>query len=132
MGRSSRVVALILFLLVVGVVTIIAQVVETSAAIENSTVETVSTSDQGNGQRVSPYMLKRGDNEFGFSSAVGFKATTIFGGLHEDEARDRKFFIAAFRYGRRLFANKREALQFKFDAIPEAAGTGTIDESSAV
>jgi hypothetical protein len=52
-----------------------------------------------------PFLLKRGDNEFGFWGGFSPKATTIFGGLREDEAEDRKFFIAALRYGRTLAAN---------------------------
>ncbi len=52
-----------------------------------------------------PFLLKRGDNEFGFWGGFSPKATTIFAGLHEDEAEDRKFFIAALRYGRTLAAN---------------------------
>jgi hypothetical protein len=132
MGSSSRVIAIILFMLIASVASAQAQVAETSAAIENSTVETGSSSGQSNGQSDSPYMLKKGDNEFGFWSGVGFKATTVFGGLHEDEARDRKFFIAAFRYGRTLFANKHVALQYTLDAIPVAVATGTIVESTTV
>ena len=49
-----------------------------------------------------PFLLKRGDNEWGFWAGFSPKATTIFEGLHEDEAEDRKFFIAALRYGRTL------------------------------
>ena len=51
------------------------------------------------------FLLKRGENEFGFWAGFSPNATTIFGGLHEDETRDRKFFIAALRYGRTLAAN---------------------------
>jgi hypothetical protein len=46
------------------------------------------------------HRLNRGDNEFGFWAGFSPRATTIFGGLHDDEAEDRKFFIAAFRYVR--------------------------------
>ena len=35
-----------------------------------------------------PFQLKRGDNEFGFWGGVSPKATTIFGGLHDDEAAE--------------------------------------------
>src|ERR1051325_8040297 len=73
-----------------------------------------------------PFLLKRGDNEFGFWAGFSPKATTIFGGLHEDEAEDRKFFIAALRYGRTLAANNSLALQYTFDAVPVAVATGTI------
>jgi hypothetical protein len=70
--------------------------------------------------------LKHGDNEFGFWGGVSPKATTIFGGLHDDEAEDRKFFIAALRYGRTLAANHSLALQYTLDVVPVAVATGTI------
>ena len=73
-----------------------------------------------------PFQLKRGDNEFGFWGGVSPKATTIFGGLHDDEAEDRKFFIAALRYGRTLAANDSLALQYTLDVVPLAVATGTI------
>jgi hypothetical protein len=74
-----------------------------------------------------PFLLKRGDNEFGFWGGFSPKATTIFAGLREDEAEDRKFFIAALRYGRTLAANDTLALQYTFDAVPVAIATGAID-----
>ena len=73
-----------------------------------------------------PFLLKRGDNEFGAWAGFSPKATTIFGGLRDDEAEERKFFIAAFRYGRTLAANDSLALQYTLDAIPVALATGTI------
>jgi hypothetical protein len=73
-----------------------------------------------------PFLLKRGDNEFGAWAGFSPKATTIFGGLRDDEADERKFFIAAFRYGRTLAANDSLALQYTLDAIPVALATGTI------
>jgi hypothetical protein len=73
-----------------------------------------------------PFLLKRGDNEFGGWAGFSPKATTIFGGLRDDEAEERKFFIAAFRYGRTLAANDSLALQYTLDAIPVALATGTI------
>ena len=73
-----------------------------------------------------PFLLKRGDNEFGFWAGFSPKATTIFGGLHDDEADGRKFFIAALRYGRTLAANNSLALQYTLDAVPVAVATGTI------
>ena len=73
-----------------------------------------------------PFLLKRGDNEFGFWGGFSPKATTIFEGLSEDEAEDRKLFLAAFRYGRTLAANKTLALQWTVDAVPVAVATGTI------
>ncbi|HEY3580760.1 MAG TPA: acyloxyacyl hydrolase [Pyrinomonadaceae bacterium] len=79
-----------------------------------------------------PFLLKRGDNEFGFWAGFSPKATTIFGGLHDDEAEDRKFVIAAFRYGRTLAANKNLALQYTLDAVPLAIATGTIVSRTTV
>src|SRR6185503_4832372 len=73
-----------------------------------------------------PFLLKRGDNEWGFWAGGSPKATTIFGGLHEDEAEDRKFFVAALRYGRTLAANDSLALQYTLDVVPVAVATGTI------
>jgi len=73
-----------------------------------------------------PYTLKKGDNEWGFWAGGSPKASTIFGGLHEDEADDRKFFIAALRYGRTLAANDSLALQYTLDVVPVAVATGTI------
>jgi hypothetical protein len=73
-----------------------------------------------------PYTLKRGNNEFGFWGGVSFKATTIFAGLHKDEAADRKFVVAALRYGRTLVANNSVALQYTLDVIPLAVATGVI------
>ena len=73
-----------------------------------------------------PYRLKRGDNEFGFWGGISFQATTIFAGLHNDEAADRKFVIGALRYGRTLVANDSVALQYTLDAVPLALATGDI------
>jgi hypothetical protein len=73
-----------------------------------------------------PFLLKRGDNEWGFWAGFSPKATTIFEGLREDEADDRKFFIAALRYGRTLVANNSVALQYTIDAVPVAVATGVI------
>ena len=79
-----------------------------------------------------PFLLKRGDNEFGFWGGFSPKATTIFGGLRDDEAEDRKFVIAAFRYGRTLAANESLALQYTLDAVPLALATGTIVSRTTV
>jgi hypothetical protein len=73
-----------------------------------------------------PFLLKRGDNELGFWAGFSPKATTIFEGLRDDEAEDRRFFIAALRYGRTLAANGSVALQWTIDAVPVAVATGTI------
>lgn len=78
------------------------------------------------------FLLKRGDNELGFWAGFSPKATTIFGGLHHDEAEDRKFFIAAFRYGRTLGTPKRLALQYTLDVVPVAVATGTIVSRTTV
>ena len=79
-----------------------------------------------------PFLLKRGDNEFGFWAGFSPKATTIFGGLHDDEAEDRKFFLAAFRYGRTLGTPKKVALQYTLDVVPVAVATGTIVSRTTV
>jgi hypothetical protein len=79
-----------------------------------------------------PFKLKRGDNEFGFWGGFSPAATTIFGGLRDDEAEDRKFVIAAFRYGRTLAANDSLALQYTLDAVPLALATGTIVSRTTV
>ncbi len=73
-----------------------------------------------------PFLLKRGDNEWGFWAGFSPKATTVFAGLHDDEAADRKFFIAALHYGRTLAANHSLALQYQLDVVPVAVATGTI------
>ena len=79
-----------------------------------------------------PYTLKGGDNEFGGWGGISFKATTAFGGLKDAEAADRKFFLAAFRYGRTLYANDSIALQYTLDAIPVAVATGVITSRTSV
>src|SRR5687767_275500 len=76
--------------------------------------------------------LKRGDNEFGFWGGFSPKATTMFEGLSEDEAEERKFFLAVFRYGRTLAANDTLAFQWTIDAVPVALATGTIVSRSFV
>ncbi len=78
----------------------------------------------------SGYALRRGTNEFGVWGGGAFSATTAFGGLHEDEAADRGFAMAAFRYGRTLAANKRMALQYTLDAIPLAMAVGNITSAT--
>lgn len=76
--------------------------------------------------------LERGDNEWGAWGGFSPKATTTFEGLRDDEAEDRKFFLAAFRYGRTLAANNSLALQYTFDAVPVAVATGTIVSRTTV
>jgi len=78
------------------------------------------------------HRLEKGDNEFGFWGGGAFSATTAFGGLTNAEASDRKFFIAAFRYGRTLAANDSMALQYTFDAIPIAVAPGNIAQVTTV
>ncbi len=79
-----------------------------------------------------PYTLRKGDNEFGLWGGGSFSATTIFGGLHEDEARERKSFMLAFRYGRTIAANNSVALQYTFDAIPLELQSGNIAQVTTV
>ena len=79
-----------------------------------------------------PYTLKQGDNEFGFWAGGSFAATTAFGGLTDAEAADRKFFLAAFRYGRTLAANDSLALQYTLDVIPLAVATSNISSVTTV
>jgi hypothetical protein len=102
------------------------------AALAGTLPETTAALGQGASQSDSPYMLTRGDNEFGFWGGGAFTATTIFGGLSEAEASERGFIIAAFRYGRTLAANRSVALQYTLDAIPLAIATGNIEQSTTV
>lgn len=81
---------------------------------------------------VSAHRLAKGDNEFGFWGGGSFAATTAFGGLTEAEASDRKFFVAAFRYGRTLAATDSLALQYTLDAIPLAVATGNIAQVTSI
>ncbi|MCA1592949.1 MAG: acyloxyacyl hydrolase [Acidobacteria bacterium] len=101
----------------------------TTAASGSPGTATASPAPQSAGVD-EPYTLKRGTNEFGVWGGGAFSATTVFSGLHEDEARDRKFAIAAFRYGRTLAANKSVALQYTLDAIPLAVAFGNITSAT--
>ncbi|HYJ88333.1 MAG TPA: acyloxyacyl hydrolase [Pyrinomonadaceae bacterium] len=96
--------------------------------ITDSTMVAAPAPDANDG----PFTLKKGDNEFGFWAGGSFKATTAFGGLTDAEASDRRFFVAAFRYGRTLYANDSVALQYTLDAIPIAVATGNIVSSTTV
>ena len=119
----------VMVVLMAGAVSVRAQeVAESRSASDSSTSRSVSTPSQSASSFDSPYRLKKGDNEFGVWGGGAFTATTIFGGLHEDEARDRGFIIAAFRYGRTLAATKRMALQYTLDMIPLAVATGNIKQ----
>jgi hypothetical protein len=123
-----------LFMILLGVGSTRAQeVADARAAVDSSAASNVTpVLGQGSGQNDSPYMLKKGDNEFGFWGGGAFTATTIFGGLTDAEASDRRFVIAAFRYGRTLAANRSMALQYTLDAIPLAIATGNIESSTTV
>jgi hypothetical protein len=89
-----------------------------------------TTGSAAGGTRESPYLLKRGRNEFGFLAGYSPKAITSLGGLYESEAEGRQFFLAAFRYGRTLAANESLALQYVAHAFPLAAATGVIVDRS--
>jgi hypothetical protein len=103
------------------------------SAFANRGVNNLAINDASpQGDALDSYQLEKGDNEFGFWVGGAFQATTIFGGLHADEAQGRKFFIAAFRYGRTLAANDSLALQYTLDAIPVALATGNITSVSNV
>ncbi len=104
-----------------------AQVAATGMGVSVSPADASSQSGSDNA-----YTLKKGDNEFGFWAGGAFAATTAFGGLTKAEASDRKFFIAAFRYGRTLVANDSMALQYTLDAIPLALATGNIAQVTTV
>jgi hypothetical protein len=80
----------------------------------------------------SGYAVRRGTNEFGVWGGGSFQATTVFSGLHEDEARGRKFIIAAFRYGRTLAANDSMALQYTLDVVPLAVATNNITQQTTL
>jgi hypothetical protein len=128
-----RVIAACLFVFITSAVSIRAQgVAESRAETKIAAPATAHAASAASPVTDSPYMLKKGDNEFGFWAGGAFTATTIFGGLHEDEARDRRFFIAAFRYGRTLTANDSVALQYTLDAIPLALAIGNIESSTTV
>lgn len=124
-----RFVFAIFAIIAAGAVSIKAQVANVSTAADSSTAASVTpVPDVTDG----PYTLKKGDNELGFWAGGSFKATTVFAGLTEAEARDRKFFIAAVRYGRTLWANDSVALQYTLDAIPLAVATGNIRSSTTI
>ena len=129
-----RITTAALFMILLGAASTQAQeVADTRAAVDSSAASNVTpVLGQGSGQNDSPYMLKQGDNEFGFWGGGAFTATTIFGGLTDAEASDRRFVIAAFRYGRTLAANRSMALQYTLDAIPLAIATGNIESSTTV
>jgi hypothetical protein len=116
---------------VAAAITVSAQVGGSQVAPDSSASATAASSTP-DADDPAPYTLKKGDNEFGFWGGGSFAATTIFAGLTEAEARDRKFIIAAFRYGRTIAANDRVALQYTLDAIPLAVETGNIAQVTTV
>ena len=99
---------------------------DSTAPVESATAESVAPDSS------SSHTLKRGDNEFGFWAGLSPAASTIFAGLTDAEADDRKLFLAAFRYGRTLAANDSVALQYTLDAIPVAVATGVIVSRTTV
>ncbi len=101
-----------------------AQIGDSQAISNSSSIRAARSAADTNEEAT--YTLRKGDNEFGFWAGGAFKATTLFGGLTEAEARDRKLFLGAFRYGRTLVANDSVALQYTLDAIPVALATGNI------
>jgi hypothetical protein len=106
---------------------------ESRVAAGNSNEASIAATAVVNPDQVdTPYTLKKGDNELGFWGGGSFAASTIFGGLHADEARGRKYFIAAFRYGRTFAANNSVAWQYTLDAIPVALATGDIVQVTTV
>ena len=112
-------------------------ILASSIFAQTETVESGSSSSTTRPAEVlpqddNPFLLKRGDNEIGGWAGMSFKATTIFAGLSDAEAADRKFFLAAFRYGRTLAANDSLALQYTLDVIPVAIATGVIVSRTSV
>jgi hypothetical protein len=105
------------------VLSVCAQMGADQATAHSSSSEAALSAADTNG---APYTLTKGDNEFGFWAGGAFKATTAFAGLTDAEARDRKLFLAAFRYGRTLVANDSGAMEYTLDVIPVALATGNI------
>jgi hypothetical protein len=130
MKLSVRVIGAIIF----SVAVCFSVVAQTNSQTTNGFMTFVTPSDSAPPPQddSGPYTLKRGDNELGFWGGFSPKATTAFGGLRDDEADERKFFIAAFRYGRTLAANDSLALQYTFDAIPVAVASGNIASRTTV
>ena len=131
MRHPLRVITALLFMIAVTMISLHAQNAVGSATVNSSAAETTGDAKQSTGQSDS-YRLKKGDNEFGFWGGAAFQATTIFGGLHADEASGRRFVILALRYGRTLAATKNYALQYTLDAVPLAVATGNIVQSTTV
>lgn len=132
MPGLSRFITVVMFLFVCSLSASAQEVAGEHALLSGTALTQSGVTDSAASQSDSPYRLKRGDNEFGGWGGVAFNATTIFGGLRDDEARDRKLVIAAFRYGRTVAANRNLALQYTLDVIPLAVATGNITESTTV
>ncbi len=96
---------------------------QTGAASADSSAAAESSSAQSAG---ADFELRSGMNEFGFWGGFAPAATHSFGGLHEDETRDRKLTLLAFRYGRVFAASKSIAWEYTLDAIPVALASGNI------
>jgi hypothetical protein len=128
MKLRPRVVLSALFVLLLNISVAAQTSTDSTTPPENTTTESVVPDSNTS----SPYRLTRGDNEFGFWAGFSPKAFTGFGGLTEAEADDRKFFLAAFRYGRTLVANDSVALQYTLDAIPVGISSGVIVSRSTV
>ena len=105
-----------LFVLLLSISAAAQTTADATAPVENHETESVVPDSSTS----SPYTLKRGDNELGFWAGFSPVASTVFGGLSDAEADNRKFFLASFRYGRTLVANDSVALQYTLDAIPVA------------
>jgi hypothetical protein len=122
---------LLLLLACCGTVSLRAQGAKANS--EPDDVVTASPRTDFNGKSGSAgYALKRGTNEFGFWAGFSPAATTAFGGLTKDQARNRQLVIAAFRYGRTFAANHSLAWQYTFDAAPVAIETGNIIRRTTV
>ncbi|HKE59867.1 MAG TPA: acyloxyacyl hydrolase [Pyrinomonadaceae bacterium] len=130
MKPYSKVISVVLFVIAVS----LSSYAQTDApvAVETDASRTPLTTPHPDSSDDKPYRLRRGLNEFGFLGGVSFAATTIFGGLHDDEAADRKFILAELRYGRPLATNDSVALQYTFEGVPLAIATGTIVARSTV
>jgi hypothetical protein len=130
MLKSLRIAIVIVLMSFFGVVSLRAQ-----SKSERHVIDEAAKAEPDQNQKTpakSGYAARRGTNEFGVWGGVSFQDTTAFGGLREDEARGRKFIVAAFRYGRTLAANDSMALQYTLDAIPLAVATNNITQETTL
>ncbi len=128
MNPNPRILLSVMFVVFLSISVAAQTSTDSTALVESTSTESAAPDPSIS----SPYTLKRGDNEFGFWAGFSPAASTIFGGLSDVEAEDRKFFLAAFRYGRTLAANDSVALQYTVDAIPIAVASGVIVSRTAV